>query len=65
MQGCKANCRMAAKLSREDSKRIADVLCAKVAEDRNPLLEMPARLTVAREVLTRELMLLAEVTESS
>lgn len=65
MQSCNANCCRAAKLSREDAKRVADVLCAKVEQDTDPLLEMPARLTVAREALTRELMLLAEVTEAS
>ncbi|CAJ0817065.1 hypothetical protein LMG19087_02971 [Ralstonia wenshanensis] len=64
MQSCKANCGGAAKLSPEHAKKIADVLCAKVVADIDPLLDMPARLTVAREALTRELRLLAEVTRS-
>lgn len=64
MQSCKANCGGAAKLSRDDAKRIADVLCGMAAEKRATFsTSMPARLTEAREVLTRELRLLAEVTE--
>jgi hypothetical protein len=62
MQGCKTNCGGAAKLSQEDAKRIADVLCAKVEQDKCLAQGLPARLTEAREALTRELMLLAEVT---
>ena len=64
MQGCKENCVRQAKLSPEHAKKIADVLCAKVVADIDPLLDMPARLTVAREALTRELRLLDEVTRS-
>ena len=64
MQGCKANCGGATKLSQEDAKRIASVLFGMVAESR-PSLTMPlsARVTEVRETLARELMLLAEVTE--
>ncbi|HWV04976.1 hypothetical protein [Ralstonia sp.] len=64
MQGCKANCGGAAKLSRDDAKKIADVLCAQVKEYNDFNLTMPARLTEIREALTRELRLLAEVTRS-
>lgn len=64
MQGCKANCGGQAKLSREHAKQIADVLCGMAAEKRATFsTSMPARLTEAREVLTRELRLLAEATE--
>lgn len=65
MQGCKANCGGAAKLSPEHAQKIADVLCAQVKEYNDFNLTMPARLTQTREALTRELMLLAEVTEAS
>ncbi|PLC44675.1 hypothetical protein C0Q88_08340 [Ralstonia pickettii] len=64
MQGCKANCCGPAKLSQAQAKQIEDVLCAQVAEYRDINLTMPARLTVIREALTRELLLLAEVTET-
>lgn len=64
MQSCKENGVRQAKLSPEHAKKIADVLCAKVVADIDPLLDMPARLTVAREALTRELRLLDEVTRS-
>ena len=64
MQGCKANCGGAAKLSREDAKRIADVLCGLAAKERASFsTSMPARLKETREALTHELRLLAEVTE--
>ncbi|SFO89598.1 hypothetical protein [Ralstonia sp. NFACC01] len=62
MQGCKENCGGQAKLSREHAEKIADVLCTQVKEYNDFNLAMPARLTEAREALTRELRLLAEVT---
>ena len=64
MQGCKANSGGAAKLSQEDSKRIANVLFGMVEESRVSLtVPLPARLTEVREAMTRELLLLAEVTD--
>ncbi|CAJ0734860.1 hypothetical protein R16034_00025 [Ralstonia edaphis] len=64
MQSCKANCGGAAKLSQEESKRIANVLFGMVADSRPSLTTpLPARLTEVRETLARELLLLAEVTE--
>lgn len=65
MQSCKANYGGAAKLSQEDAKRIADVLCAKVEQDNCTAQGLPARLTEAREALTRELIQLAEATKPS
>jgi hypothetical protein len=54
-----------AKLSQEDATRIADVLCAKVEQDNCTAQGLPARLTEAREALTRELLQLAEATKPS
>ena len=63
MQGCKANCGGAAKLSPEHAQKIADVLCGMAAKERASLsTSMPARLKETREALTHELRLLAEVT---
>lgn len=65
MEGCKANCGVEAKLSREDAKRIADVLCEMAAQEKAVCYTMPTRLSKVRETLTRELIPVADATKSA